>query len=153
MMVFPFHPAHTWANFNSWVLNDAMMLNGYDTYPSDGLKLFLNACRWLAEPAQKAGLGGYVPPPEKKIADVTPIDWTKVEFPAHSWSGTASYFNARTQEDTVMSDLVTPESRDFKGVLGARTAYSDGSGTVRNMWPRQEAWALLRRFPRGLAKN
>jgi hypothetical protein len=130
MMVFPFHPAHTWANFNSWVLNDAMMLNGYDTFPSDGFKLFINGCRWLAEPAQKAGLGGYVPPPEKKYADVPPLDWSKAEFPAHSWSGTGSWFNARTQEDFPMTDLVTPQSRDFKGILGARTEYGDGSGTV-----------------------
>lgn len=130
MMVFPFHPAHTWSNFHSWVLNDAMMLNGYDTYPSDGFKLFLNGCRWLAEPAKKAGLGGYVPPPERKVADVTPIDWNKAEFPAHSWSGMGSYFNARTQQDQPLSGLVTSQSRDFKGILGARTAYSDGNGTV-----------------------
>jgi hypothetical protein len=130
MMVFPFHPAHTWSNFHSWVLNDAMMLNGYDTYPSDGMKMFLNACRWLAEPATKAGLGGYVAPPEKLAAEVTPIDWSKEEFPANSWSGTASYFNARTQMDVQMSELVTSQSRDFKGIMGARTAYSDGTGTV-----------------------
>jgi hypothetical protein len=130
MMVFPFHPAHTWSNFHSWVLNDAMMLNGYEGNPSDGFKLFLNGVRWLAKPAQTAGLGGYVPPPEKTVADVTPIDWSKAEFPANSWSGAGSYFNARTQEDDPLGGLVTPQSRDFKGILGARTAYSDGSGTV-----------------------
>jgi hypothetical protein len=130
MMVFPFHPAHTWANFNSWVLNDAMMLNGYGGNPSDGFRLFINGCRWLAAPAQKAGLGGYVAPPEITHAEVQPIDWSKAEYPPNSWSGMESYFNARTQTDTIMTDLLTPHGRDFKGIMGARTAYSDGNGTV-----------------------
>ena len=129
MMVFPFHPAHTWANFNSWVLNDAMMLNGYDGSPSDGMKLFINACRWLSEPAGKAGLGGYVPPPAKTHAEVTALDWSKEAYPANSWS-MGTWFNCRTQEDVPMSELVTPNGRDFKGILGARTSYGDGSGTV-----------------------
>jgi hypothetical protein len=130
MMVFPFHPAHTWSNFHSWVLNDAMMLNGYDGNPSDGFKLFLNGCRWLAAPAQKVGMGGYVAPPEKAVAEVPPIDWSKAEFQPNSWTSMATYFSARTQEDVPMTDLVTPHGRDFKGILGARTAYGDGSGTV-----------------------
>jgi len=130
MMVFPFHPAHTWANFNSWVLNDAMMLNGYDQSPSDGMKLFINACRWLAEPANKAGLGGYVPPPAKTHAEVTALDWSKAAYQPNSWSGMGLWFNCRTEEDVQMTDLVTPNARDFKGILGARTSYGDGNGTV-----------------------
>ena len=109
MMVFPFHPAHTWSNFNTWILNGAMMLNGWNGSPSDGMKLFVNACRWVAEPANKAGIGGYVPPPEINRPQVTPIDWSKVTFPVGKGN---------------------PNGRDFKGIIGARTAYGDGSGTV-----------------------
>ena len=109
MMVFPFHPAHTWSNFNTWILNDAMMLNGWNGSPSDGMTLFVNACRWLAEPAKKAGFGGYVPPPETNHAQVTPMDWSKFASPAGQGN---------------------PSGRDFKGVIGARTAYGDGAGTV-----------------------
>lgn len=109
MMAFPFHPAHTWSNFNSWILNDAMMLNGCDGLPSDGMKLFVNACRWLAEPAQKAGLGGYVPPEERPWVP-SPCDWSRIDAQAAQPAKSAA--------------------RDFRGILGARTSYGDGSGTV-----------------------
>lgn len=130
MMVFPFHPAHTWANFNSWVLNDAMMLKGWDAMPSDGMKLFINGCRWLAEPARAKGLGGYQPPKEIVYAEVPPVDWHKADWAPNSWSGMGAWFNTRTQLDNQMDDLVTPTARDFRGILGARTALGDGHGTV-----------------------
>ena len=132
MMLFPFHPAHTWANFNSWVLNDAMMLNGYAEFPSDGMKLFVNACHWLAVPAQKAGLGGYVAPPATTRAVVTAVDWSKAQYAPNSWSSVGMWFNARTQEDVQTTELITPNARDFKGILGARTSYGDGNGTVKD---------------------
>ncbi len=112
MMVFPFFPAHTWLNQGNSVMQDAMMVNGCDGHPSDGMKLFVNACKWLGAPAQKAGMGGYVPPPERKpTTGFGPMDWTKMKFPDHSWgSGTATW---------------------RKGIIGARTALSDGQGTVK----------------------
>ncbi|MFZ2655675.1 MAG: hypothetical protein WAX69_12155 [Victivallales bacterium] len=130
MMVFPFFTAHTFKNFNSWFFDDAMMIKGYGGYRSDGLKLFVNCCKWLAEPAQKSGLGGYAPATSNAQSVVPPLVWNNLDYPANSWSGAGSWWNARTQKDVVMQDLVTPKARDFKGIIGARTAYGDGHGTV-----------------------
>ena len=130
MMVFPFHTAHTFSNFNSWVFDDAMMVKGFGGYRSDGLKLLVNCCKWLAEPAQKAGLGGYVAPQTNVQSVVPPLEWSNLAYPPNSWSGAGSWWNARTQKDFPMGDLATPGARDFKGIIGARTACGDGHGSV-----------------------
>ncbi len=130
MMVLPFYTAHTWLNFGNEAMGDAMMLNGAGGYPSDGMKLFINGCKWLAVPAQKAGLGGYVPPREKAVTVVPALDWSKAGFSGKSWSGAGTWWNARTQEDAVMKDLEMPNATQFKGVIGVRTSASDGEGTV-----------------------
>ena len=115
MMVFPFFPAHTWLNQGNFILKDALMLNGFDGHASDGMKLFVNACKWLAVPAQKAGLGGYTPPPaplKRPYWPYGPRDWSKVKVPDKSWvGGTATW---------------------RKGIIGVRTSLSDGNGTVKD---------------------
>ena len=111
MMMFPFFPAHTWMNQGNFILKDAMMLNGFDGHPSDGMKLFINGCRWLAEPARKAGMGGYMPPPEPKPSTgVGSTDWSKAKFRDHTWGGGTATWR--------------------KGLIGVRTELSDGTGTV-----------------------
>ena len=105
MMVFPLYIAWTWGNFGNPGLKDALMLNGDGVHPSDGFKLLINAYRWLAEPATKAGLGGFQPPPaHSNRPDLTPMDWshTSVGGPEQEW----------------------------KGIIGPRTATGGGSGTV-----------------------
>ncbi len=131
MMVFPFHTAYTWLNYGNWVTGDAFMLKGAGGHPSDGFELFINSCKWLAQPAIAAGMGGYKAPPVRQgPAVVPPIDWSKAAFPENSWSGMGTWWNARMQKDAVMSEMETPNARDFKGVIGARTALSNGKGTV-----------------------
>ncbi|MFZ2655676.1 MAG: hypothetical protein WAX69_12160 [Victivallales bacterium] len=115
MMVFPFHTTHTWKNFGHPAFNDAMMLNGYGGQPSDGLRLALNGLKWLADPATKAGLGGYKPAPVKKQeVDRTPHDWSKTRFQDGAWN--------------VLGKAAT--ANEYRGVFGARTAKGGGSGTV-----------------------
>ena len=105
MMVLPLYITWTWGNYGHPGLRDALMLNGDGVHPSDGFRLLLNAYRWLAEPARKAGLGGFqAPAPGSNRPDLTPIDWSKQQFPAPG-----------------------PE---WKGLIGARTAAGGGSGTV-----------------------
>ena len=130
MFVFPFHSTHTWLNFNHFAFNDAMMLNGDGAHPSDGLRLFLNACHWLAEPADKAGLGGYRPPKVNDQPSLQPLDWSHAAFPPNSWGGMASWWDDMKQADIPMTDLLTPEGRDFKGLVGVRTGASDGQGSA-----------------------
>ncbi|HEY3396095.1 MAG TPA: hypothetical protein VGM19_00400 [Armatimonadota bacterium] len=129
MMVFPFHSTHTWRNFNHFAFHDAMMLKGDGVHPSDGLRLLLNGCKWLAAPATKAGLGGYAPPAQSSRASLAPLDWTQATWEASSWSGRGGWWDDVKQRDMPMS-LETPGARDWKGLIGARTAASDGEGTV-----------------------
>jgi hypothetical protein len=107
MLVFPFHTGHTFANWNHMFMGDAMMLKGAEGQPSDGMRLFVNACRWLAAPARKAGLGGYQPPP-----------------------ASTARFVERTVDWSQMTPFTSRQMPSFRGVFGARTAASDGEGTV-----------------------
>ena len=105
MMVFPLYITYTWANFGHPGLQDAVLLRGDGVHPSDGFRLLINAYRWLAEPARKAGMGGYQPPPPpSNRPDLSPLDWSKMRF---------------------AQDL--PQ---WKGLIGAQTAASGGSGSV-----------------------
>jgi len=73
--------------------------------PSDGMKLQMNAYRWLAEPSRGlADFGTYVQERYKPI-----------QFPASvHWDG----------------PFVPAVAHGVRGIFGAHTAYSDGSGTV-----------------------
>ena len=73
--------------------------------PSHGMKLQMNAYRWLAEPARDlADLGTHVQEPFKPI-----------QFPAKvTWDG----------------PFAPAVARGVQGIFGAHTAYSDGRGTV-----------------------
>ncbi len=91
---------------------EAMLTTGVGNQPSDWLKVCANTFRWLAEPAQKAGLGGATTP--ETVLHPTVI-WPKA--PRIDWS----------QESTV-SQL--PDQLQIRGLVGARTALSTGTGTV-----------------------
>ncbi|HEY3416748.1 MAG TPA: hypothetical protein VGM23_07680, partial [Armatimonadota bacterium] len=108
MMVFPLYITWTWANFGHPGLQDALMLNGDGFHPSDGYKLLLNAYRWLAEPSTKAGLGGYQPPAPGGRPDLSPRPWNFDNPDVPGWPG----------------------GKPWKGLIGARTSYSGGKGTV-----------------------
>ena len=86
---------------------DAILLDkGDGEHPSHGRKLMLNMLRWLAEPARAKGMGGY---DEKAFAELaTPV-------PAPAWLG------AWKPDDG---------NRWFKLLVGARSSFSDGKGTI-----------------------
>ncbi|MHB9133035.1 MAG: hypothetical protein ACYDBB_18360 [Armatimonadota bacterium] len=88
-----------------------MLADGFCGKSSDFLTLFLNLMHWLAEPSFKAGtLGGAVTSPEAITPQVPrfpadpPVQWAVRTFP--------------------------PDPQPLQGLIGARTAYSNGSGTV-----------------------
>ncbi|HEY3417748.1 MAG TPA: hypothetical protein VGM23_12765, partial [Armatimonadota bacterium] len=80
MMVYPFYMTATWGNFGHWAMKDAFMLNGAEGHPSDGLRLFVNGCQWLADPARKAGKGGFPAPKPEGRTVIPPLDWKKADF-------------------------------------------------------------------------
>ena len=130
MMVFPFHPTHTWLNFHHFAFNDAMMLNGDGIHFSDGFRLFVNGCKWLAKPATAAKFGGYQPPQEANRPKLGAIDWSSAAFAPNSWSSMGGWWNDATQTEVAMTDFITPKAKEFKGIVGVRTVASDGEGTV-----------------------
>ncbi len=72
---------------------------------SDGARLVLNALRWLVEPsADDQDLGTFTTDPVPPIRFPKSVEWDSREFPA--------------------------PGRGVRGIIGARTALSDGTGTV-----------------------
>lgn len=108
MMVLPLYPTWTWGNFGHPGLKDALMLNGDGTHPSAGYRLVMNGFKWLAEPARKAGMGGFDPGPQVVVKpDLSPTHWDFDTLAAPGKPG-----------------------QTWKGLIGARTAAGGGSGTV-----------------------
>ena len=76
-------------------------------------KLFENTLRWLSEPSLKSGsLGGYVQDPQKLVCP------NLRKKPDEYFSQFDSYQNP------------TPPGNVYRGLIGARTRYSTGQGTV-----------------------
>ncbi|MBM3998287.1 MAG: hypothetical protein FJ297_01890 [Planctomycetes bacterium] len=99
--------------------DDVCLTRGDGKTPSDAGRLLANLYRWLAEPSvaskQLGGWAGNASAPAERASDLRsdpPIDWTDGGIPE------------------------TPHA--FPGVIGAHSAYSDGSGTV-------EQWAAAAR--------
>ena len=92
---------------------EAMLTAGAGGKASDWLRVFANSFRWLAAPSLVAGMGGATTPepvlnPPVQVWDAPPlIDWT---------------------HEKPMNAL--PDEPQVKGLIGARTALSSGSGTV-----------------------
>ena len=88
---------------------DAILLDkGDGEHPSHGRKLMLNMLRWLAEPARAKGMGGYEEKAFAELAKPKPV-------PAPAW------LSAWKQDDG---------NRWFKLLVGARSSFSDGKGTI-----------------------
>ncbi|HRT95584.1 MAG TPA: hypothetical protein P5532_14240 [Planctomycetota bacterium] len=89
---------------------EAMLTAGAGGKPSDWLRIFANAFRWLAEPSLKAGLGGATTPE------------TVLNQPVKPWEIPKEY-------DWTKQGPLT-DNPQYPGLIGARTALSSGTGTV-----------------------
>jgi hypothetical protein len=95
---------------------EATLSEGVNGKKSDWLRVYANTFRWLAEPSQAAGYGGATTPdkvlhPKGGWPDHPPIKWDSAEPTP----------NLLPLHDTM------PQLR---GLVGARTALSSGTGTV-----------------------
>ncbi|MEI6166931.1 MAG: hypothetical protein WCS52_07030 [bacterium] len=87
--------------------------------PSQGMKLQMNAYRWLAASALAIPeFGTYRPDPYQPVTFPASIDWSKGKFAAM----TPDKLAALSTEYAAMKRV--------RAVVGAHTAYSDGKGTV-----------------------
>jgi hypothetical protein len=105
---------------HNFPLAHQMLAEGFGGKPSDFTQVLINTCRWLAEPSFREGrLGGAKSAPDVLEPDVTkyppdpPVIWAEREFP--------------------------PDTPPRRGLIGARTAYSTGRGTVADYVARAKA--------------
>ena len=107
VMVFsvPARSVHTNYGVPGWNMIVESAGNAAAGLPSDGARLVLNGIRWLAETSQgNPGLGTFKTDPVARIQFPASVEWDTAQF-------------------------VAP-SRGVRGIIGARTALSDGDGTV-----------------------
>jgi hypothetical protein len=100
-----------------WLYDREILSRGFDGRPSDFGRLLENTFRWLAKPSLGAGtLGGYRTAADR-LAPPNESPEAREEFEWH-WRTYGHY-----------PDL-TAGWRLVRGLLGAKTAYSSGTGTV-----------------------
>ncbi len=110
--------------------------------PSQWGLLMDNAFRWLAEASTKAGLGGKpqawatklarVERPSDTVPSFAMVDW-KTQEPPPTWmshSPTPTWWRGQSFYDEIPDPLVTTPQKMNRVLVGARSAYSGGKGTV-----------------------
>ncbi len=120
LALFHAHPFYHLESGLSWAHNGVMLDKGLDGKPSDFGKLLENTFRWLAAPSLAGGqLGGYKAAPDR---------WTrpleKKDDPNYK-----HYLGTQAAAD-YNPNLPPPAVNLLKGIVGPRTAYSGGKGTV-----------------------
>ncbi|HEY3397641.1 MAG TPA: hypothetical protein VGM19_08285 [Armatimonadota bacterium] len=88
---------------------------------SDSMKMQMNAYKWLAEPSTGlAGYGTYRAVPYQPVQYPTTVDWDRLQFAADQ---PFTYPDGQVFAGTRATDGV-------RGIFGAHSSYSDGTGTV-----------------------
>ncbi len=120
LALFHAHPNFHFGSGLSWVHNGAMLDKGLNSKPSDFGKLLRNTLGWLAAPSLASGsLGGAITPADRWAR---PLE--RPENPNYQrYLGAAATVNLDPA-------LVPPPANLLKGIVGPRTAYSGGQGTV-----------------------
>jgi len=113
IVCYPISPLFTGANHRNPLWADIVETHGDRAagQPSQSMAMQMNACRWLAEPSSgRADFGTYAAEPAQPVQFPAAVEWDKVRFgqPAAADAGATG----------------------IRGIFGARTAHSDGSGSV-----------------------
>ncbi len=120
-------------------IDGIVLEKGDGQVPSDTGRFVMQLYRWLGENSKAGGLGGYQGGAPVVLADTSVItnyqSVLKLETMAMppSWKHRATrvWRGSGEADYPELADPVTPgEIRFFKGLIGARTKYSDGKGTV-----------------------
>jgi hypothetical protein len=115
-----------WVQFSmgsgtKWIYDRQVLDKGCQNKPSDFGKLIQNTLRWLAEPSLASGaVGGFT----------TPAD--RLQPPNASAAVKKDYLEKTVPYDVKTLGTVTiPDNlKLYRGLLGAKSAYSSGTGTV-----------------------
>lgn len=104
-----------------FIFNREVLDRGVKGKPSDFGRLLQNTFRWLAEPSQRSGaVGGYV-----TLAGRLDPPNAKPEVKKQYEAASVQYDPA-----TLGTVSIPPQWKLYKGLIGAKTAYSSGRGTV-----------------------
>jgi len=107
VMIFsvPARSVHTNYGVPGWNMVVESTGNGGANLPSDGAKLVLHGLKWLSETSQdNPNLGTFRTAPAPKIEFPASVEWDKYQFPE--------------------------PTKGVRGIIGAKTALSDGTGSV-----------------------
>jgi hypothetical protein len=112
-------PTYSLGSGTKWLYNREILSTGVQGTPSDFDVLLQNSFRWLAAPSlQSQTVGGYVMPANRLVA------------PNDRPEAMADYKEVASKPDDP-SVLQPPTNTTlFKGIIGAQTSLSGGSGTV-----------------------
>ena len=115
-------PQYSMGSGTQFIFNREVLSKGIKDKKSDFGHLLENTYRWLAEPSLKSGaVGGYA----TRESALVPVNYRKL----------VREFNDYTYwfwEYDVMQWHIPPKNGQiFKGLIGARSALSDGKGTVQ----------------------
>ncbi|MEE8475353.1 MAG: hypothetical protein V3T01_08390 [Myxococcota bacterium] len=101
-----------------WLYDREILSRGFEGRPSDFGRLLANAFQWLAQPSLDSGdLGGYRMPPDRLT-------------PPNRRLGARKDFDAPIRR--AAHDRSRASWKLYRGLFGARTAYSSGTGSVRD---------------------
>ena len=101
----PARSVHTNYGVPGWNMIVESAGNAAANLPSDGAKLVLNGIKWLSETSKdNPNLGTFTTAPAPKIEFPASVEWDKYQFPQ--------------------------PTKGVRGIIGAKTALSDGTGTV-----------------------
>lgn len=123
IVCFPLSPLFTGLNHGNPLWTDTVETRGDPVAgrPSDTLKLHMNAIHWLAEPARgKADFGTYRPEPYEPVTFPPRVEWDDQRFAGVSGLTVAADGSATFEGP----------AHEVRAIVGAHTAYTDGSGTV-----------------------
>ncbi len=107
VMIYAVPERHLFLNYGNpvWPAISEEVGDAEGGHPSDSLKMTINALRWLAEPARRsAGFGTWEPEPYRPVEYPASVEWDSAEF--------------------------TAPTPGVRGLVGAHTDYTDGSGSV-----------------------
>lgn len=113
--------SYSFGSGTKWLFNREVLSRGMKGKPSDFGRLLENMYRWLAEPSVKSGtLGGFAARSDKLVPPNYRPE-AKKQFDFTFW---------HYERETLGYGQPPKDAKLYRGLIGARTAFSSGQGTV-----------------------
>ena len=127
VVCYPMHVIFSGLNHRNLIWSDITECNGNKAagLPSDSMKLQMNSYKWLGESAKKvADMGTYKPAPYKLVEFPKSINLDQLQF-GKPFGGDPNFSYPDGQKP-----LIRAPTQGVRGILGVKTKYTDGKGTV-----------------------